>query len=225
MPNVKKADEKADFRQLIDETGNSSNFSKENTDMLKEMYIGKRNAPASKVAKSGDKSYSFGEGLDDKPELALNPTVTDEGTDADVTEKEMIDGFELENDNFKKNEERFKDLTNVAKAKGDKARAANALQVAKIANAKNLAQTLFKKGLIARQDIPAYVKDIAATDNAGYALLRKLADNAQAQTQRKATASTKEAGLNQAVHLSKPMPSGRNALNAFADLEWSGVPR
>lgn len=241
----RKADASGQFKSLLNEIGNESKVEGPVVDMLEKMWIGNRNKPVVKKAKNVTENLSD-PSVDDAPIPAVNPDYPDLGLGCDDEEEKMFvnqkdDGSS--NANLKKMEDLRTQLnypagnkpTAGAKAKqtkvaDQKAAAREQLKIAqaRIANAKNLAALILKKGLASREQGPDLVKQIAALDNKGYGLVKQLVASFKGGSVegRQATASAKivEESLSTPIHLAKPTPRGQSLIDQLASAPWEGVP-
>lgn len=233
MPRRNEADEKANYRKLLDEIGSDSQLEDENVSTLQMMYVGNRNRR--RTAKP------VGELLvdplvDNPPSVAADPDYPDLGYQSDKEEEKFfVDQTSDGSDDPKLQAmiDRQRSMNypagNEATARvNDKKRKAIATQRAhqmKIANAKNLSTLICNKGLIAREEIPATTKKLFAMDNNAFSLMKDLVQRfADKEVRREKTASTGTGSLDTPIHLSKPLPTGRSMVAKLNEIQWSGVP-
>lgn len=252
-PQKKQADEKSNYKKKLDEIGSQSNFDKENVNLLKQMYVGKKNAPASRTAGSLELDESE---VDNPPILAVDREYPNESFNSDETEKQFfVDESDLETEGLNKMIDLQHTFTNPAgtkdtapsqavpspievsaktdqkqtkSAKPTKAQARQNMREvqAKVANAKNLAELMFRKRLIAREQMATVAKSAVQLDNKSFGLLKQIVEacNGTEVGGRVATASVKDSGLKTPIHVSKPMVKGSKFQDEFADAPWDGVP-
>ena len=245
MAVKRQADESTEYKDELDAIGNETGDSSV-TDVLKDMYVG--------AGRGRDTARSAGtisfDPSDDPPVSAINPDYPDEGFNSDDEEKKFfVDESEMSNANLdsayatyevqqnpagKPNTAKRRQDSKVAASKESRARGSKeasqkrALAVQQqIANCKNLATLLNRKGLIAREAIASTAKELSALDNRAFLTLTKLVAGFSTSAGRQATASatkTPSEGFQTPIHLAKPNYSGQSLIDKFADAAWEGVP-
>lgn len=243
MTVPKKADDKSDYKKELDQLGNESDFGKENTNMLKDMYVGAKNKPAKKQAVNTTTKLPV-DGVDNPPTMCLELESPNESFNSDETEKDFfIDDADMDTPGMEKSKEMLKTLSNpagtketapratetpfeVSSNKKEQAKQAARQAQARIANAKNLTELMIRKSLVTREAAPEMAKRVASLDNKSFNLVADIVKNFSGlqASERKATASTKAAGLQTPIHVSKPLPKGTSFYDQFDDAPFSGVP-
>lgn len=252
-----KADENSEYKKLLNEIGSDSNAEDDVVDFLEKMYIGNRNNPSKREAGKPVGENLDDPLVDNPPIPAVNTDYPDEGFDSDKDEEDFFVDLKDDGEN-NPNLKKLKDLQmmlnypagnkananskqpnvkkadkNVEKAKAQRskeaAREQMKLQAARIANAKNLATLIAKKGLAAREDVPSLVKMIASLDNKGFGLVKQIVEafSGQEAQGRKAKASANTADevmLSKPIHIAKPATRGQNLVDQFASIQWEGCP-
>lgn len=248
-PQKRQADNKSNYKKKLDEVGSQANFEKENVNLLKQMYVGKKNTPAGRTAGTLELDESE---VDNPPILAVDREYSNESLNSDETEKQFfIDESDMETKGLNKMIDLQHTFTNPAGAKDTapsqavpspvevsanknqkgKPSKANARQnmrevQAKVANAKNLAELMFRKRLIAREQMATVAKSAVQLDNKSFGLLKSIVEacNGTEASGRVATASVKDSGLKIPIHVSRPMVKGSKFQDEFSDAPWDGVP-